>query len=130
LDPAAIQTLLASTAPVTTGMTVGEVVDAAFTTVDLPTLIQLIQARQQSKAKAAAMAGIPLIPVPANAAAIYAYVLNTTTERDYSAALQVLLSAAQGASASPVTNTWDDVFKALLYLAISASSAIPHLGGA
>lgn len=128
MDDSQIQTTLAAVAPVTTGMSIGAVIDAALATVDPPTLKMLIDARLQRTTKATAIASIPTVPTPANAVAIYDYILNTVSEPDVAAALLAVRNAARGASASPATNTFAEVFSALLYLPTVLHKAMPDIG--
>jgi len=106
-------------------MTIGAVIDSALTTVDPATLKMLIDVRERQNTKASVVASIPSVPSPENVAQIYAYLLTATAEPDFPAALSALVSAVQGASASPPTRTWEDVFSALMYFPASVRAAFP-----
>jgi hypothetical protein len=129
MDDDQIQSTLARVAPVSDGQTIGQVIDSALATVDALTLKALIDARGKDNIKAAALASAPAIPAPESPEAVYAFLLTGKSEPDYAAAYLALRRAAEGASASPPTHTWDDVARALLYLATAVRAATPHLEG-
>lgn len=122
-----INTLLASVAPVTTGMTVAQVVDAASQVAGPATLKQIIDLRVAATALSDAIASAPSTPAPANAAAVYNFVLTPTVSVQYVDAYLAAKHAAQGCLASPPTNTWDDFAKALFVLMKAVLAATPHL---
>lgn len=127
MDDATIAATLASVAPVTTGDTVGKVLDTVLAAMPMSDLRQLMDARKQANTKAATLASVPAIPDPANAAAIYTWILNANSEPDYATALLDLKHAAQEAQNTPPTKTFNEVWERVMYLVSSVFSATPHV---
>lgn len=117
--------ILASTAPVTTGDTYGQILDQAIVDIGIDALKTALDMRRLNNEEQALIAAAPSVTEPAESAAMYAFILRAfngdiTPLADYETAIGNIRAGIS-------FTDWDRFITHLMLLCVKLMQAQPHL---